>query len=172
MKRIKLVSLLLVLVMLFSLCGCGAQAPAGEEKEITGDMESVADDKSDTEKEEMKSAFIVEINGKEYDLAGNYMTLLSEFIDDGMMVIDALLNPYKKDGSVDEEKKNDVSFYDSLMKNGKIMSMSENLLAGSSLIINKYSLNDRVGEFSVQESVQELMNAGKKGIYADGKLID
>ena len=124
------------------------------------------------EKAEQKSAFVVTINGKEYDLTGDYLTLLNEFIDDGMLVINPTnLNPYEKDGSLGEHR-NDEEFYE-LFMNKKFIGMSEGSLFGD-LIMNQYGVFIDVEGNSVQESVQELINTEGTGkyIYADGKLVD
>ncbi len=173
----KFISMVTLIVMLFSMCACGtAPASTDEDTTPTNKVESVTEDKEDTskdaEKEEKKSAFIVEINGKEYDLAGNYMTLLSEFVDDGVLVLNPTnLYPYEKDGSLGEHR-NDEEFYE-LFYNKKFIYMSENLLFGD-LIYNEYGVFVDVEGNSVQESVQELINTEGTGkyIYADGKLVD
>lgn len=127
--------------------------------------------KKEEEKAEQKSDFVVTINGKEYDLTGDYLTLLNEFIADGMLAVNTQLFPYEKDGSVGEHR-NDEEFYE-LLKNRKYVGMSESLLFGD-LIMNQYGVFVDVEGNSVQESVQELINTEETGkyIYADGKLVD
>lgn len=124
------------------------------------------------EKAGQKSAFVVTINGKEYDLTGDYLTLLNEFIDGGVLAINPTnLYPYEKDGSLGEHR-NDEEFYE-LLKNKKAISMAEGSLFGD-LIMNQYGFSVDVEGNSVQESVQELLDTEgtRKYIYADGKLVD
>ena len=164
MKRIKLVSLLLVLVMLFSLCGCGAQAPAGEEKEITGeekettgDMESVADDKSDAEKEEMKSDFVVKINEKEYDLTKDFSKLFSDAEKDNGEFSYRLT-------AVTREFKDGQYFEDSVLET--IFTAMDSIYGGilehegvsNDCVIKMYYLPTHIDAYSYSETVQNVID--------------
>lgn len=47
--------------------------------------------------------FIVSINGNDYNLTDDFMTLLNQFLDNEIVVLNNMLNIYNRDGSVDRE---------------------------------------------------------------------
>lgn len=142
--------------------------------------------KKEEEKAEKKSDFVVEINGKEYDLTGKYMTLLNEFMDDEILTVDHRLKEYNKDGSVDEENGWKYLEDPSYFENPLYVSMRESLEINDMIILNEYRLPTDVEGLGFQNLIQEILNTDNRdnidkywlledeiiGIYVDGELVD
>ena len=144
----------------------------------------VACGKNEEVKEAKKTDFVVEINGKAYDLTGEYMTLLKEVITDGIVAVDYRLKEYNADGTVDEENGYEYLGSPSYLENPLYVSM--NSLSENDIAINEYRLPTDVEGIGFQSSIQEILNTENIdsiekywlledeiiGIYADGELVD
>ncbi len=153
----KKIFLIILLCMGLCLAACGQKENGSEKSKAAKSFD-----------------FVVTINGVKYDLTGDFMTLLNQFLDNEIVVVKNLY-PYNKDGSVDTEnmymEPDCVSAYS--YRSGIHVKESYNF----SLKEFDVAFEEPMKQLVADENTEDITDCfvtedGIVGIYVNGKFLD
>lgn len=154
--------------MMLCICACGASLE-DETKERT------------KKKSKIENQFVVEINGKDYNLAKDFVEVVDDFVDDDIFVMNSMLIGYGNDGLY--RKANiDISspdfFYVTVDETINSVGLAEFRYSFNLIRYDGFTFSEEISrEMKNVENEDELKFCVQgykeaKGLYVDGEFVD